>query len=243
VKKSILIIVLIFKVLLPIFSQIHDHDSTFKKTPITHLIAPLVLIGGGIMVNTTDFKNKQTIWHNDNYKDFSNHLDDFIQFAPHAAVFGLDWIGIKSKHRFNDKIGLMFTGGIIMLGTVNALKYTTDQVRPDGSSANSFPSGHTANAFFGATILAKEYSDKSVLIAIGGYSVATATGVFRMLNNRHWASDVLVGAGIGVLSAETAYSVYPWLKEKIGGKGKNKNIAFVPVYDGYTMGGNLVIGF
>jgi membrane-associated phospholipid phosphatase len=243
VKKSILIIVLIFKVLLPIFSQNLDHDSTFKKTPVTHLIAPLVLIGGGIMVNNTDFKNKQLTWRSQNYPDFKNGIDDFMQFTSHAAVFGLDWVGVKSKHGFNDKLGLMGTGMVIMLGTVNALKYTTDQVRPDGSSANSFPSGHTANAFFGATILAKEYSDKSVLIAIGGYSVATATGVFRMLNNRHWASDVLVGAGIGVLSAEAAYSVYPWLKDKIGGKGKNKNIAFVPVYDGYTMGGNLVIGF
>jgi membrane-associated phospholipid phosphatase len=243
VKKSILTIILIFRILLPSFSQNHDHDSTFVKPPISHVIVPLVLIGSGLAINNTDFKNKQTIWHNDNYKDFNNHLDDFIQLAPHAAVFGLDWIGIKSKHGFNDKVGLMFTGGIIMLGTVNALKYTTDQVRPDGSAANSFPSGHTANAFFGATILAKEYSDKSPLIAIGGYSVATATGVIRILNNRHWASDVLVGAGIGILSGEAAYIVYPWLKEKIGGKGKNKNIAFVPVYDGYTMGGNLVIGF
>jgi membrane-associated phospholipid phosphatase len=243
VKKSILTIALIFGILLPSFSQNHDHDSTFKKTSVTQLIAPLVLIGGGIMVNNTDFKNKQLTWRSQNYPDFKNGIDDFMQFTSHAAVFGLDWVGVKSKHGFKDKLGLMGTGMVIMLGTVNALKYTTDQVRPDGTSANSFPSGHTANAFFGATILAKEYSDKSVLIAIGGYSVATATGVFRMLNNRHWASDVLVGAGIGILSAEAAYSVYPWLKEKIGGKGKNKNIAFVPVYDGYTMGGNLVIGF
>jgi membrane-associated phospholipid phosphatase len=243
VKRIFLVTILIFKLLPISFSQNHDHDSTFKKTPVTHLIAPLVLIGGGIIVNSTDFKNKQLTWRSQNYPDFKNKVDDFIQFAPHAAVFGFDWIGVKSKHGFNDKLGLMGTGMVIMLGTVNALKYTTDQVRPDGSAANSFPSGHTANAFFGATILAKEYSDKSVLIVIGGYSVATATGVFRILNNRHWASDVLVGAGIGILSAEAAYSVYPWLKEKIGGKGKNKNIAFMPVYDGYTMGGNLVIGF
>jgi membrane-associated phospholipid phosphatase len=243
VKKIILITILIFKALTPSFSQNHDHDSTFKKAPAVQLIAPLVLIGGGIIVNSTDFKNKQINWRNQNYPDFKNGIDDYMQFTSHVVVFGLDWLGVKSKHGFSDKMGLMGTGMVIMLGTVNALKYTTDQVRPDGSSANSFPSGHTANAFFGATILAKEYSDKSILIAIGGYSVATATGVFRMLNNRHWASDVLVGAGIGILSAEAAYSVYPWLKEKIGGKGKNKTVAFVPVYDGYTMTGNLVIGF
>ena len=242
-KKSILTIVLSFKILLPIISQNHDQDSTFYKAPITHYIIPAILIGGGIAVNNQDFKNKQVTWYNQNYKDFSTKADDFLQLAPHAAIFGLDWIGIKSKHDFKDKVGLMFTGGVIMLGTVTALKSATHQLRPDGSADNSFPSGHTANAFFGATILAKEYADKSILIAIGGYSVAAATGAMRILNNRHWASDVLVGAGIGIISGEVAYIVYPWLKEKLGGKGGNKRVVFVPTYDGNTMGANLVIGF
>ncbi len=242
-KKSIFTIVLSFRILMPIFGQNHDHDSTFHKSSITHYIIPAILIGGGIAINIQDFKNKQITWHNENYKDFSTKADDFLQLAPHAAVFGLDWIGVKSKHDFKDKVGLMLTGGVIMLATVNALKYTTDQVRPDGSSANSFPSGHTANAFFGATILAKEYSDKSILIPIGGYVVATVTGYLRMANNRHWASDVLAGAGIGIISGEVAYIVYPWLKEKLGGRGRNNKVAFVPIYDGNTMGGSLVIGF
>lgn len=242
-KKSILTIVLSFKILLPIFGQNHDHDSTFHKASIAHYIIPAVLIGSGIAINNQDFKNKQVTWYNQNYKDFSTKADDFLQLAPHAAVFGLDWIGIKSKHDFRDKVGLMFTGGVIMLGTVTALKSATHQLRPDGSADNSFPSGHTANAFFGATVLAKEYADKSILIAIGGYSVATATGALRILNNRHWASDVLVGAGIGIISGEVAYIIYPWLKEKLGGKEGSKKVVFVPTYDGNTMGANLVIGF
>lgn len=242
-KKSILTFILSFRILLPVVGQNHDHDSTFHKASLAHYIIPVALIGGGIALNNQNYKNKQTNWHNENYKDFSTKADDFLQLVPHAAVFGLDWIGIKSKHDFKDKVGLMLTGGIIMLGTVNALKYTTDQIRPDGSAANSFPSGHTANAFFGATILAKEYADKSILIAIGGYTVATATGALRILNNKHWASDVLVGAGIGIASGEVAYLIYPWLKEKLGGKGKNKNVVFMPTYNGNTMGGNLVIGF
>lgn len=242
-KKSILTIVLSLKILLPILGQNHDHDSTFHKASIAHYAIPAILIGSGIAINNQDFKNKQITWYNQNYKDFSTKADDFLQYAPHAAVFGLDWIGIKSKHDFKDKIGLMFTGGIIMLGTVTALKSATHQLRPDNSTENSFPSGHTANAFFGATILAKEYADKSILIAIGGYSVAAATGALRILNNRHWASDVLVGAGIGIVSGEVAYIVYPWLKEKLGGKGGNKRVVFVPTFDGNTMGANLVIGF
>ncbi len=242
-KKTIFTLILSFRILLPIVGQNHDHDSTFRKTSLAHYLIPVALIGGGIAINTQDFKNRQIKWHDENYKNFSNKADDFLQYAPHAAVFGLDWIGIKSKHDFKDKAGLMLTGGIIMFGTVNALKYTTDQVRPDGSAANSFPSGHTANVFFGATILAKEYADKSILITIGGYSIATVTGALRILNNRHWASDVLVGAGIGIVSGEVAYLVYPWLKEKLGGKSKDKNVVFMPTYDGNTMGANLVIGF
>lgn len=242
-KKSILVFVLSFKTLFPIIGQNHDRDSTFHSASLAHYLIPAALIGGGIAINNQDFKNKQINWRNENYKDFNTKADDFLQITPHAAVFGLDWIGVKSKHDFKDKVGLMLTGGIIMLGTVNALKYTTAQIRPDGSAANSFPSGHTANAFFGATILAKEYSDKSVLIAIGGYSVAVATGVLRILNNRHWASDVLAGAGIGIISGEVAYIIYPWLKEKLGGKGNNKSVVFIPTYNGNTMGANVVIGF
>lgn len=242
-KQRILIFLISFKILIPTSAQKIERDSTFRKTPITGFIAPLVLIGGGLALNNQSFKDKQLDFRQNNYPTFNNHLDDYMQFAPHAAVFGLDWLGVKSKHNFGDKVGLMTTGFVVMIGAVNALKYTTDQIRPDNSSANSFPSGHTATAFLGAAILAEEYKDQSILYSIGGYSIATATGVFRILNNRHWASDVLVGAGIGILSAKAAYVVYPWLKEKIGGRHAPKNVVFVPTYDGVTTGGSLVIGF
>jgi hypothetical protein len=242
-KKIIFALLISLQLITPTTAQKNERDTTYRKTPVVGFIAPLVLIGGGLAVNNADFKQKQLDYRQKNFPDFSNKIDDFMQLAPHGAVFALDWIGVKSKHGFGDKVGLMLTGGIIMLGTVNALKYTTDQIRPDNSSANSFPSGHTANAFFGAAVLAEEYKDQSIIYPIAGYTVATATGVFRILNNRHWASDVLVGAGIGILSAKAAYVVYPWLKEKIGRKHAPKNVVFMPVYDGISTGGSLVIGF
>ena len=117
------------------------------------------------------------------------------------------------------------------------------KLRPDNTTFDSFPSGHTANAFLGATILAKEYSNESILIPIAGYSVATATGVLRILNNRHWTSDVLVGAGVGILSGEVAYLIYPWVKEKIGKKSRKNNISLMPTYNGITIGGSLTMNF
>jgi membrane-associated phospholipid phosphatase len=242
-KKSFLTLLICIKIITPISAQKKERDSTFHKTPVAGFIAPIVLIGGGLALNNADFKQNQLSYRQQNFPNFNNKLDDFIQLVPHGAVFALDWVGVKSKHGFSDKVGLMLTGGIIMLGTVNALKYTTDEIRPDNSSANAFPSGHTANAFFGAAVLAEEYKDQSIIYPIAGYTVATATGVFRILNNRHWASDVLVGAGIGILSAKAAYVIYPWLREKIGGKNKTRNVAILPIYDGVTAGGSLVIGF
>ncbi len=56
-----------------------------------------------------------------------------------------------------------------------------------------------------ATMLAKEYGYKSPWIGIGAYTVATATGMMRMANNKHWLSDVLTGAGIGIISTELGY--------------------------------------
>lgn len=242
-KKITITLLISFKILIPTSAQKFERDTTYRKTPVAGFIVPLVLIGSGLAVKNADFKQKQLDYRQENFPNFSNHIDDFMQIVPHGAVFALDWIGVKSKHNFGDKVGLMLTGGIIMLGTVHALKSTTNIERPDKSNNDSFPSGHTANAFFGATVLAEEYKDQSIIYPIAGYTVATATGVFRILNNRHWASDVLVGAGIGILSAKAAYVVYPWLKEKIGGKHAPKNVVFMPVYDGITTGGSLVIGF
>lgn len=242
-KKTLLTLLIFFKILVPTSAQKFERDTTYRKTPIAGFIAPLVLIGGGLAVNNQSFKEKQLTYRQQNFPDFNTKIDDLMQLVPEGAVFALDWIGVKSKHGFGDKVGLMLTGGIIMLGTVHALKSTTNIERPDKSNSDSFPSGHTANAFFGAAVLAEEYKDQSIFYPIAGYTVATATGVFRILNNKHWASDVLVGAGIGILSAKAAYVIYPWLKEKIGGKHVPKNVVFMPVYDGVATGGSLVIGF
>ena len=48
---------------------------------------------------------------------------------------------------------------------------------------------------------------RSPWYSVAGYGVATATGVMRVLNNRHWISDVLSGAGIGIMSTELAYAL------------------------------------
>lgn len=134
-------------------------------------------------------------------------VDDYIQYLPWATHLTLGLCGVKgcSKNRYQIFVAEAFTAAM-MATTVNALKYGIGRKRPDGGK-NSMPSGHTATAFAGATLLAHEYGNKSIWIPVAGYTVAAATGVLRVLNNRHYVSDVVVGAAVGILTAELAYWV------------------------------------
>ncbi len=99
--------------------------------------------------------------------------------------------------------------------SVNSIKSTGNVIRPDGSSNNSFPSGHTAISFVGAEFLWQEYKDVSIWYGISGYLIASGTGFFRMYNNRHWLTDVSMGAGIGILSTKIAYWTLPYVDNKL----------------------------
>ena len=140
--------------------------------------------------------------------DFKTGIDDYTQFFGPAMVVGLKLGGYEGR---SDWPRLLASAGMsyaIMAGFVNGIKYTAKEMRPDGSSANSWPSGHTATAFVGASLLHKEYGlTRSPWWSVAGYGVATATGVMRVLNNRHWISDVMSGAGIGIMSTELGYAL------------------------------------
>ena len=171
---------------------------------ITFVGIPLVIAG----IFGKSERHRVYYLHNDFSPKFKTSVDDYLQFAPAALATGLKVIGLPGKSanvRYLASSGFSF---FIMAAFVNSIKYTANQMRPDNSTRNSFPSGHTATAFVAATILHKEYGTTiSPLYSIAGYGAATATGIMRMLNNRHWMSDVFCGAGIGIMSTELGYLV------------------------------------
>lgn len=73
----------------------------------------------------------------------------------------------------------------------------------DGHPFRSFPSGHTTTAFAMASALSAEASHRwpqaYPYVKWSAYSLATITGLSRMYDNKHWASDVFLGAGIGLV--------------------------------------------
>jgi PAP2 superfamily len=189
-----------------------DHE----RSEIRSLTVPAILIGYGFVslvdegLQNVDISVKKEI-REDNPR-FHTTVDDYLQYSPALAVYGLNAVGIKGKNNFRDRTLIYLTANAMMGITVQTIKAITKVPRPDGFGTNAFPSGHTATAFLGAEFLHQEYSDKSPLYGAGGYLLATATGILRMYNNRHWMRDVIAGAGYGMISTKLAYITYPYIK-------------------------------
>jgi hypothetical protein len=225
-----------------ILDTVHNLKFNYKQ-----LIVPAVLIGYGFLGLESDQIKGYNSEIREEVKEDIDHkitIDDFSQYAPAASVYALNAIGIKGKNNLKDRSIILASSYLMMSATVFALKNITKVERPDGSANNSFPSGHTANAFAGAEFLYQEYKDQSVWYGISGYIVATGTGLFRMYNNRHWLTDVAAGAGIGILSTKVAYWIFPYVKDKIFPSKENKVSSMVmPFYNGKQFGCGLVTQF
>jgi membrane-associated phospholipid phosphatase len=130
-----------------------------------------------------------------------------------AVSSGLMLTGVALGKPEVTRSGLRVAGAVGLATVVSQLtKGVTGRLRPDAAlsdgdefepftfSDRSFPSGHTAAAFALATTLADDIHHP--LATIGLYGLATATGIARIQQNRHWTSDVLIGAALGVASAK-----------------------------------------
>lgn len=170
------------------------------------------------------------------------HIDNYLQWSPAAAVYALNLAGIHGKNNFRDRTIIFGMSEIIMSSVVFSVKKFTGEWRPNGSDALSFPSGHTANAFAGAEFLRREYEDVSPWYGVAGYLAAGATGFLRMYNNKHWLSDVAAGAGVGILSTDLAYYIYPYIKRKLF-KNKPVSTMIMPTYSNGAIGFGLVHQF
>ncbi len=199
-------------------NRIYREDPALQETPhFKEWIVPSAMVLYGVLAihidALTDVNENAhyLIWYKNPHNTVT--IDNYLQFAPAVAVYGLNFVGIQGAHNFLDRSMIYLLSNIIMNATVSGLKQITHEQRPDGSDYLSFPSGHTAEAFASAEFLMQEYKNVSVWYGIGGYAVATSVAYLRMYNNKHWLNDVVAGAGFGILSTRLAYILYPKIKK------------------------------
>jgi membrane-associated phospholipid phosphatase len=234
---------LFFLILLPFWGHAQvpnvDSSSENKIEKIKPYIIPTVFITYGFvtlksekLLNlNSEIKNKISILNPP-----KSSIEEYLQFAPALAFYGLNFSGIKSKSNLKNGSVKLASAAIFMSTIVFSIKHLTKIERPDKSALNSFPSGHTATAFMTAEFLRSEYKHKSKWIGIGAYTFATTTAYYRMRNNRHWFNDVVAGAGVGILSAKAGEKIQPFISKLLNNVFKTNAFAFMPTWQNQQLG-------
>jgi membrane-associated phospholipid phosphatase len=120
------------------------------------------------------------------------------------------------------------TQALIVNGVYTEIfKKSVSRTRPDASDSLSFPSGHASSAFALATVAQKHYGWK---IGVPSYLAASAIGFSRIERNKHYLSDVLAGATLGVIAGRTV--------ARVNGEpvGRQRNFSLAPMTDAQGTG-------
>lgn len=231
---------------------VHDSVKAQLKAPIVQvpirlktLIIPGAMFAYGIVTQNNgglrvfNDQAKEYIW--DGKPHGRPYVEDYLLLVPAAAVYGMNIFGLHGQNNLVDRSIIYGMSNAIANGFVFGLKYFGIEQRPDSTDNYSFASGHTAEAFVSAEFLHQEYKGRvHWTVTAAGYAVATTVGYLRMYHNKHWLSDVVAGAGIGMASTRFSYYLYPIVKHALFGSKKVKeDVAVFPMYrtgGGYGLG-------
>ncbi len=178
-----------------------------------------LLLGGSIVAVSASI-----LWDNDvraqSFRWHSSGADDFFSAANNGGeilILGGFAGGMYSVGLLADVPELRRTGRLLLEAyltgglAVTITKFIVGRARPYNDLGNgdirwfqsqddfqSMPSGHTAVAFATATVLAGVIDRWWAYVPL--YAGASAVGITRIYKDKHWLSDVIIGATIGTYS-------------------------------------------
>lgn len=182
------------------------HLKNYSNFKSRQWIAPTALGVGYVAMGVISDASKKN-WNPVVYEKEKTGIVDIIQYGPIALPWIMKACGEPTRSGWGRMAVSHGASMIIMAGTVSLIKDNHASLRPDASDYRSFPSGHTAWAYMGATAIANELGWRSPWYTIGAYSVASAVAMQRVVDKRHLPSDVVAGAGIGIVATQLGYVV------------------------------------
>lgn len=178
---------------------LHNLKATFTSK---QNLLPLAIGSGATAVSS--------IWGQDAREFFENpnkaaKLGEVGQWLGSPALLGglaggSLLIGYKSGHHKLRRVGFDLSQSFILVqGTTQALKFTVRRERPNGESNQSFPSGHSSGSFAMAVVIAHHYPEA----AFPAFGVAGFVAFSRLVKDKHWLSDSVGGATLGLIVGMT----------------------------------------
>ena len=162
--------------------------------------------------NVDSFIREKIHWGNSK-NELAKEMSDILLYGVFVGGIPISSMYLKNYNLLLINLEILCINGLI----TNVVKYTTQRQRPysfylnknDEESYKSFFSGHTSTAFAIGTSTAKmltQYSniDKRI-IWLSTLGLASATGYLRMAADKHYFSDVFVGAIVGSLIGNTMF--------------------------------------
>lgn len=196
------------------YSKLTGQEGSQYFIPIELRQSDMMILAGALSLGVVVFANDREIMDfiQENKTPISGPVTTIGNLVGREAIIpiaaGAYFIGAVMKNGKLKKVGLFaVASGLATQIVTEAFKKTFHRVRPNGSESpyeffeegnNSFFSGHTSGAFSLATVIAEVYKDKP-LIPYLAYGIATMTAYARMHDQKHWATDVMMGAVAGHL--------------------------------------------
>lgn len=231
-----------------IFSDIaYTASSPSRWDNSDWIMAGSVVVGTGFFIGLDQeirdvFKDNRS----STTDDFANLFEPFgngVVTIPALAAFYI--FGHYDENDKAKQTALIAAESFLITGLyTTVLKVSMGRHRPStGNSSTSFdgfttdhksfPSGHTSTAFAIATVIANKYEETPYIKPIS-YGIASLTGLSRINDNKHWASDVFFGAALGYFTSKTIlrlhnnkkgqhFTIYPRANSRGGGIVLSKN--------------------
>ncbi len=133
-------------------------------------------------------------------------VGDMLQVIIPAYALGLavnEETYYPEKDMLKNPVAQFWASMVATQASTEIIKRLTQRKRPNynpGDDKHSFPSGHTASAFTGASFIHKRYGFKKAILP---YTFATIVGISRVYAKKHWTTDVLGGAALATLISFT----------------------------------------
>jgi len=161
-------------------------------------------IGGAaaLAVHPIDDDVQQKFEESTRLEDFFDAGNVYGSFAVQlGGAFGVYTIGRLGGHAHLSTLGAdLIRAQLLTVGYTQALKFATHRERPDGSNSQSFPSGHASAAFATANVIRRHYGWGWGSL---GYGLAAYVASARLAHDRHYLSDVVFGAALGIAGGRT----------------------------------------